>query len=206
MKKILFVIFCVLATLSASAQLTSKVIGHFYDPFKNKEKSAPAIWDDVVSSDGYRRVFSSFRVLEINDGVIFVGVNAVKLLGVTNYNLCFFYDKRTDLDIKKGSPFLIKLGNDSIVDLTVGYSYSYSPEVRRALYTVVTMYSGYFEIPITDDFVSSLSYGIRKVRYERRGQANDIQLKKDKVSAFLQNCYSLVKDKVKEEKNFSDGF
>lgn len=208
MRFLFSIMFLLLSANYISAQITGKTFSELHTMRWNPKKNAPAIWDDNISADSIRVTNSSFRVtdcLNISDAVQ-IGVAGLPSNEGSKYRLCIYLEKDNGVSVKVGSPFLVKFGDDSRLDLTVSYSHEFTPEVRSTLGAVVTVYRGLFCVDVTNEFIDKLSSGIKKIRYERNGAASNIELKKDNISAFIKDCYELVKAKSSEKRNFDDGF
>lgn len=211
MKRVISIASMLFVFNVVSAQMTSKCVSDALKMVWDFRKVKPYVSDDIVNQDGVRTVCSSFRLLDIADQknkpscrMGFVGTN----LGETRVLLnVFLIRNNQSLSIDNFSPVLIRLGNDSILNTQVVYSYEYSPT-----YTVGPL-SGFYTyrtnvalLLSNDELQMIFDNGIKKLRFEVNRDRLDLDMKKDNISSFLKETYQLVSSSMSKQKSFDDDF
>ena len=214
MRKILLLLFILPLALTSFAQDEAQTpVQALQDLFSNPQKRKPKIAKDKVASDGTRWVWGDYRYSYVGSStkqksvrMMVVGTQS-ESLGV-NYMVCFaIHEADTPLSIKKDSPILIKFGDDSILQTKslfhdedkVGYLHTLP---HSTFYT----YDVYAYIPITDELLTGLQKGFKKIRFEVNDDIYDIEPKKDNVSEFILEEYKLIKDALQTKRSFADDF
>lgn len=203
------VLLAMLVSMSANAQLTQKARADLNKIRWNPQKIKSSIVDDNITADSIRVTCSSMRVTNATDvkAFMFMGVVGLPSKTGTKYRLNFYISKEDGASVKADSPVLIKLGDDSRVELKVSYSHEFAPRIYASGITApITLYETVFSCDINDDFIEKISKGIKKIRYERNSSASDVEFKVDNISEFIKESYELVKEKSKENRSFDDGF
>lgn len=205
MKKKLIFFILALMPLMAHAQIPPVLK---FSMFSNPAKADPGIWKDDVDKDNNRFIYGNPRLILCSNKKpnLLVGINGYDL-NKPVYLLEFIIrsiDKK--LSIKKGSPCLIKLGNDSIIRLTCrndAYDISTVGHLDAYFYTEHLLFADY---TISEKDVIALSNGLKKIRFEINMSAFDFFLKVDNVSLFLNQEYNIIKEALEKKKSFEDGF
>lgn len=213
-KKILFVFGLFALCISGYAQsVASKQPKVENSIWANPQKKKPCIVKDAVDKDNCRFLFGDYRVVSADydncDYIFHVSLNASAVSGIEQYSICLSIkgiNKITRID--KDSPCLIKLGDDSVLELSCNSSVDDIGTIRSN-YVSPGTYTEYIVHPmyqIKEEQLALFSKGIKKMRIEVSGNICDIILKKDNVSTFILDEYALIKDALKTKKSFYDGF
>ena len=103
---------------------------------------------------------------------------------------------------------LIKLFDDSVIELTTALG---DEQMVRKVHNINGLvYSDYTMQPIYDvseeQLTSIIEKGVKKIRIETSPIVYENEYKKDKIGKVLSDRYSLLKDALKKNPSFSDGF
>lgn len=176
----------------------------------DKRKTKAKILSDDVNSDGLRHITTSERTTmsSSEDKAFIVSLRAFESEsdGV-RYCLEWKYVRSgVEPNIKEGSPVLLKLGNDSILNLNINNVYTPFPYISAVYYSTIKIYTTYFHTYIREEDLKLLEKGLKKIRTEIDNAPFDVVLKKDNISQFLLEEYNLIKEQMKEKKTFYDDF
>lgn len=176
----------------------------------DKRKTKAKILSDDVNSDGLRHITTSERTTmsSSEDKAFIVSLRAFESEsdGV-RYCLEWKYVRSgVEPNIKEGSPVLLKLGNDSILSLSINDVYTPIPYITVVYYSTIKLYTTYFFTYISEEELTLLGNGVKKVRAEIDNAPFDVVLKKDNISQFILEEYGLIKELLKEKKSFYDDF
>lgn len=166
----------------------------------------PEITYDKINSDGSRFISCNY---------IFVGkwtdriktdlsLSAIQQNDSTYYFLSIKLNSLSNLNIKKESSLLIKLGNDDVIQLKTNIEYfdlagKYDSYSKMVIYTILPSYE------IDSNLIDKIQqYGIRKLRIETMTENIDRDIKGSKskqVSSFLAEQYLLIKNQIDHKEN-----
>ncbi|MBP1614728.1 MAG: hypothetical protein H6Q13_2176 [Bacteroidetes bacterium] len=187
MKKILFA-FMVLCSMNAFAQKID------LDKAENGERFIICSLENIRS---------------MSDKIVFrVGLSAGQnKTGNTLYSMLLSATAATPLTVPKNGKLLIKLMDDSALELNT--SIEYSDKIGKVNNVAGYVYTTYTITPsfnITPEQIDKIKQGVKKIRLETSLEPIDKDFKKEKIGKVIETEYSLIKDALSKKKGFSDGF
>ena len=123
------------------------------------------------------------------------------------YFLSLKTTSNTPITVEKGGILLIKLNDDSVLELHT--QMEYAGTVRDIHNINGFVYSDYTINPafqISKEQVSQISEGVKKIRLVTTTDYRDKEFKKDKIGAAIKAQYELIQEKLKETTSITDGF
>lgn len=188
MKKPLLLTICFLYGMTSFAQEIK------YDKIENGERSIMCVYKKIRSLRD-RTVFSVALMAEQDK----------------EKNVSYFLSLKATSDIpitvKKGGTLLIKLNDDSILELHT--QMEYTGTIRDINNVKGSMYFDFTLNPtfkISKEQISQISGGVKKIRLVTTTGYIDKELKKYKIGAAIKAQYELIQDKFKETTSITDGF
>lgn len=174
----------------------------------NPKKTKAEIISDKVNSDGFRYILGSERATSVDYDThyLLVSLGAYEKGDVQGYFLHWRYVWNVEPRIKEGSPVLLKLGDNSRIELTIDNVYIPLPNITVVYNTTIKTYNASFWTNIAAEDIDKLEKGLTKIRVEIDNAPFDVVLKKDNISQFLIDEYNLIKEQLKEKKTFYDDF
>lgn len=182
------------------------------DIFSNPQKRKPAIVKDKISSDGTRWVWGDYRYSYVGTSTkeksVRIMVLGLQTNGEDNFRVCFgIHAADTKLKVQKDSPVLIKFGDDSVYNTKSLYSDEDNVGEAHVLrYSTFYTYDIYVYIDLTDELLSNLSKGFKKIRFEINNDIYDVEPRKDNVSQFIIEEYSLINQALEKKRDFKEDF
>lgn len=216
-----FILFLLVAICTASYSQNSSDNGVYYESapqekigiFSNPTKTKPAIVRDNISSNGARFVWSSSRYNKIpssyKDPSFRVQIEGIKIKDdAPTYNIVFSLNSVDDpLTVNKDSPIMIKLGDDSIINLKSLYeSRDIVGNMHQLTYSSYKTYYINVFASIDEETIYQLKKGFKKIRFEVNSNIYDVIQDKDNISQFIIDSYNLVKNKLITKRDFKDNF
>ena len=188
MKKLLLLITCFLYGITSFAQEIE------YDKTENGERSIMCKYENVRSMKD-KTVFSvSLMAEQDKEKNVF-------------YFLSLKTTSNTPITVAKGGTLLIKLNDDSILELHT--QMEYAGTIRDIHNINGFVYSDYTINPafqISKEQISQISEGVKKIRLVTTTDYRDKEFKKDKIGAAIKAQYELIQEKLKENTSITDGF
>lgn len=188
MKKLLLLITCFLSGITSFAQEIE------YDKTENGERSIMCKYENIRSMKD-KTVFSVALMAEQDkEKNIF-------------YFLSLKTTSNTPITVEKGGILLIKLNDDSVLELHT--QMEYAGTVRDIHNINGFVYSDYTINPafqISKEQISQISEGVKKIRLVTTTDYRDKEFKKDKIGAAIKAQYELIQEKLKETTSITDGF
>lgn len=188
MKKLLLLTICFLSGITSFAQEIE------YNKTENGERSIMCKYENVRSMKD-KTVFSVALMAEQD----------------TEKNVFYFLSLKTTsntpITVAKGGTLLIKLNDDSILELHT--KMEYAGTVRDVHNINGFVYSDYTIHPafaINEEQIKQISDGVKKIRLVTTTDNRDKEFKKDKIGAAIKAQYELIQSKLKETTNITDGF
>ena len=174
----------------------------------NPQKTKAKIVSDKVNSDGFRHILGAERAtsVEYNTHYLLVSLGAYDTGSEHRYFLMWRYNWDVEPTIKEGSPVLLKLGDNSRIELTIDNVYVPLPDIMVVYHTTIKIYKASFWTEISAEDIENLAKGLTKIRVEINSAPFDVMLKKDNISQFLIEEYNLIKEQLKKKKSFYDDF
>ncbi|MFP5142593.1 hypothetical protein ACJEEV_14390 [Bacteroides xylanisolvens] len=127
--------------------------------------------------------------------------------GGENYNISLKATSLSPITVPKGGKLLIKLMDDSIIELST--IMEYAGTVRDVHNINGYVYSDYTIFPaflLTIEQIDQICKGVKKIRLETTTGAVDKDFKKDKIGQVIAVEYDLIKSALSQKKSFSDDF
>lgn len=162
------------------------------------------------TKDGERTIICSHEnVRSIKDKIVFsvaLCLNQNKS-GENYYNLSLKTTSLSPITVPKGGKLLMKLLDDSIIELST--IMEYDGTVRDVHNVNGYVYSDYTIFPsflLTTEQIEQICKGVKKIRLETSTGAVDKDFKKDKIGGIISIEYDLIKSALLKEKSFSDDF
>ena len=111
------------------------------------------------------------------------------------------------ITINKGSRLLIKMNDDSVIELkTINEQ---SDEIGNSQVVGSSVISQYTVFPIysvTEEQIAQISQGVKKIRVETSLEPIDKEFKKDKMGKIIEGQYKVISERAKTSNNFNEGF
>lgn len=203
--KYLFSVIAFCACLSVSAQYSSSFVENAVKIRMNPMKNKVEVWGDDVDGEGRRTINSSMRAINAKGSSVVIGLYAKVKDGNVQYGINMYYTDSKHNSLREGSPVLIKLGDDSRLELSTLFVYD-MPPVTISLFGARSVYYCFLSCAITEEQIMQFAKGLKKIRFEANGSSRDVEVKKDNISQFLIDSFNLVKDSASTAKSFDDGF
>lgn len=127
--------------------------------------------------------------------------------GTVFYNLSLKTTALSPITVSKGGKLLVKLIDDSIIELST--LMEYAGTVRDVHNINGYVFSDYTIFPaflITSEQVNQICKGVKKIRLETTMEAVDKEFKKDKIGAVISAEYALIQEALSQKKSFNDKF
>lgn len=163
---------------------------------------------DKVTENGMRLLIGSKEpIRSLTDKYyIFVSLNASQYHDEVTYSLSLRVNANIPISVPRGSRLLIKLKNDSVMQLKT------ITEESDKIGKVVTgaiihrNYSVFPNFDVTPEQIEAISNGVKKIRLETSLDPIDKEFKKDKMGRIIKKEYALIQEALQKDKSFSDGF
>lgn len=174
--------------------------------------NAQTIELDKVDEHGDRYIYCSFENLRsFSDKYIFsISLNASHPKDSPEkvfYDIFLRTGANVPLAVPNGGRLLIKLKDDSIIELKTNTDFSDKiGKVQNAGTLVYTYYSITPIFSVTPEQIEQISKGVKKIRLETTTDPIDKEFKKDKIGKTIKVEYELLKQALQQNKSFSDGF
>lgn len=125
----------------------------------------------------------------------------------TSYFLSLKTTSGTPITVPKGGKLLIKLNDNTIIELNTLMEYAGTVrDVHNVNGFVFHDYTIFPLFHINDAQIKQISEGVKKIRLETTEGNKDKEFKKDKIGAIIKGQYKLIHNKLKETTNITDGF
>ena len=111
------------------------------------------------------------------------------------------------ITVPKGGKLLIKLMDDSIIELSTIMEYAGTVrDVHNINGYVYSDYTIFPSFPLSTEQIDQISKGVKKIRLETTLDVVDKEFKKDKIGQIISVEYDLIKSALSQKKSFSDDF
>lgn len=165
-------------------------------------------WDKT--KDGLRYIGTDSQICRnFKDKVVLSASLSVSKRGdITIFHFVPELTFSTQCSAPKNGKMLIKLFDDSVIELTTALG---DEQMVRKVHNINGLvYSDYTMQPIYDvseeQLTSIIEKGVKEIRIETSPIVYENEYKKDKIGKVLADRYSLLKDALKKNPSFSDGF
>lgn len=191
MKK-LALFLSIIAALHGSSAFSQEIE---YDKTQNGERSIMCKYENVRSMKD-KTVFSVALQVEENSK------------GELSYFLSLKTTSNTPITVPEGGILLLKLEDDSIIELKTLMKYAGTVrDVHNINGYVFSDYTIFPSFPINEVQISKLSKGVKKIRIETIDGYRDKDFKKDKIGIAIKGQYDLLQNQLKKASNdIRDGF
>lgn len=160
--------------------------------------------------NGERTIMCSHEnVRSMKDKVVFsVALNAEQnKSGQVFYNFSLKATALSPITVPKGGKLLIKLMDDSIIELSTVMEYAGTVrDVHNVNGFVFSDYTIFPTFLVTEEQIDKISKGVKKIRLETTMEPADKEFKKDKIGNIVSAEYELIKKALLQKKSFNDGF
>ncbi len=166
---------------------------------------------DKTDEHGDRYIYCSFESIRsmMDKYMFFVSLNAAQN-GTNKEDVIYSIILRTNatapLSVPKDGRLLIKLMDDSIIELKTEIEYSDNVGEVRTGSIVYTAYSIFPSFVVTPEQIALISKGVKKIRLETTLDPIDKEYKKDKMGKIIKAEYNLINQALSQTKSFSDDF
>lgn len=190
MKKLIFIFSLLLLNFLSSFSQEIE-----YDKTQNGERSIMCKYENVRSMKD-KTVFSVALQVEENSQE------------ELSYFLSLKTTSNTPITVPEGGILLLKLEDDSIIELKTLMKYAGTVrDVHNINGYVFSDYTIFPSFPINEVQISKLSKGVKKIRIETIDGYRDKDFKKDKIGIAIKRQYSLLQSQLKKASNdIKDGF
>ena len=187
MKNILLII-CFLCGINSFAQEIE------YDKTENGERSIMCKYENIRSMKD-KTVFSvALMVEQDKEKNVF-------------YFLSLKTTSNTPITVDKGGSLLIKLNDDSILELHTMMEYAGTVgDVHNINGFVYSDYTIHPAFAINEEQIKQMFDGVKKIRLVTTTDYRDKEFKKDKIGVAIKAQYELIQEKLKETTSITDGF
>lgn len=191
MKK-LALFLSIIAALHGSSAFSQEIE---YDKTQNGERSIMCKYENVRSMKD-KTVFSVALQVEENSKE------------ELSYFLSLKTTSNTPITVPEGGILLLKLEDDSIIELKTLMKYAGTVrDVHNINGYVFSDYTIFPSFPINEVQISKLSKGVKKIRIETIDGYRDKDFKKDKIGIAIKGQYDLLQNQLKKASNdIRDGF
>lgn len=111
------------------------------------------------------------------------------------------------ISIPKGSRLLIKLKDDSIIELkSINDVEDRIGDAQVIGSSVISQYTVFPTYSVTEEQIAQISQGVKKIRVETSLQPIDKEFKKDKMGKIIEGQYKVISERAKTSNNFNEGF
>lgn len=165
---------------------------------------------DKVNEKGDRYISGSLEPIRslMDKYYFFVSLDAFQAKGddEVTYSIVLRTNANSPISVPKGGRLLIKLEDDSVIELRtlIEYSDKIGEVVTGAI--VHTNYSVSPSFVVTPKQINKISEGVKKIRLETSLDPIDKVFKKDKMGRIIKEEYALIQEALQKDKSFSDGF
>lgn len=166
-----------------------------YDKILNGERSIMCKYENVRSMKD-KTVFSVALSAEQN----------------TEKDLSYFFSLKTTsntpITVPQGGRLLLKLDDDSIIELKTLTKYAGTVrDVHNINGYVFSDYTIFPSFPINEVQINKLAKGVKKIRLETTDGYRDKEFKKDKIGIAIKGQYGLLQNQLKKASNdIKEGF
>ena len=171
--------------------------------------SAQKIVWDKTESDGFRSIATSKTICssgEKKDVSISLDASTFPEMKDTSLYLSFYVQTYSECSVPKGGKLLVKLFDDSVIELSTPISYEDNIGSFYSGYVVRT-FRIYPRYKVSEEQVDKIiSFGVKKLRMELFPSNYDKEFTEDKIGKSFSVTYPLIKKALNEKKTFSDGF
>lgn len=154
------------------------------------------------SADGERSIMCKYEsVRSMKDKTVFsVALSAEQNKeNITSYFLSLKTTSGTPITVPEGGKLLIKLKDDSVIELKTLMEYAGTVrEVHNVNGFVFHDYTIFPSFPINDTQIKQISGGVKKIRLETVDGNRDKEFKKDKIGTVIKEQYALIVNKLSE--------
>lgn len=164
---------------------------------------------DRIENDGRRLIVTDeFVCRNLTDKVVLsCALSYSEFQEISSFNLVANISADHPLEIKEGSRMLIKLFDDSVIELT---TFSSSETHRRKVYagyiiTYIHTMDAFFEIT-KEQLHNIITKGVKKIRIETFPDYYDNVFKKDKLGKQLDKRFQMLEQAISSPKEFDDDF
>lgn len=127
--------------------------------------------------------------------------------GTDFYNISLKTTALSPITVPKGGKLLIKLMDDSIIELSTIMEYAGTVrDVHNINGYVYSDYTIFPSFPLSTEQIDQISKGVKKIRLETTLDVVDKEFKKDKIGQIISVEYDLIKSALSQKKSFSDDF
>ncbi len=191
MKK-LALFLSIIAALHGSSAFSQEIE---YDKTQNGERSIMCKYENLRSMKD-KTVFSVALQVEENSKE------------ELSYFLSLKTTSNTPITVPEGGILLLKLEDDSIIELKTLMKYAGTVrDVHNINGYVFSDYTIFPSFPINEVQISKLSKGVKKIRIETIDGYRDKDFKKDKIGIAIKGQYDLLQNQLKKASNdIRDGF
>lgn len=170
-----------------------------------------SIDSDKTDENGDRRIYCSLEKIcgMMDKYMTFVSINAHQKgdnKDYIMYTITLRINATSPLAVPKGGRLLIKLMDDSVMELKTEMEYSDKVGEVRTGSIVYTAYSIFPSFVVTPEQISMISNGVKKIRLETTLDPIDKEYKKDKMGKIIKAEYALINQALSQAKSFSDDF
>lgn len=166
---------------------------------------AQGIFADEVTSDGLRLITGDpVHVSDITDDVeLLVSLCYSNYEGTSTYGIAVSVAFKSEFSVKKGMRLLLKDKDNNVIELrAMDNAYSLIKNVDAFHY--IYFLNAFYEV--SEESLSQLCGGIKKMRLENSSGAFDKEWKEDKMGEVLKKELAEIKRKVSIEKDFYSDF
>lgn len=173
------------------------------------EANAQKITWDKTDGDGFRSITTTKSICssgEKKDVSVGLDANVFPAHKDTTLYLSFYIQTYSSCSVPKGGKLLIKLFDDSIMELSTPLLYEDNIGKYNSGYSVRT-YRIYPRYKISKEQIEKITYyGVKKIRIELYPSNYDKEFTEDKIGKNISITYPLVEEALKKNPSFSDGF
>lgn len=160
------------------------------------------------SADGERSIMCKYEsVRSMKDKTVFsVALSAEKNKeNITSYFLSLKTTSGTPITVPKGGKLLIKLNDDTVIELKTLMEYAGTVrDVHNVNGFVFHDYTIFPAFPINETQIKQISGGVKKIRLETIDGNKDKEFKKDKIGSIIESQYSLLQNTINKERANDD--
>lgn len=151
---------------------------------------------------------ASESMRSFSDKVIFeCSLSRSELFNKVTWQISLTIKQLYPITINKDSRLLIKLKDDSIIELTSANDQSDEIGNSQLVGTsVITQYTIFPIYRVTEEQIAQISQGVKKIRVETSLDPIDKEFKKDKMGKIIEGQYKLIGERAKTSNNFREGF